>query len=60
MPTVQNLKIADLKPYPNNPRVNDEAVAGVVASIREYGFIGAIIVNCDLVIINGHTRVKAM
>ena len=60
MPTVQNLKIADLKPYPNNPRVNDEAVAGVVASIREYGFIGAIIVNRDLVIINGHTRVKAM
>nr|DAL88207.1 MAG TPA: adenine specific DNA methyltransferase [Caudoviricetes sp.] len=60
MPTVQNLKIADLKPYPNNPRVNDEAVAGVVASIREYGFIGAIVVNRDLVIINGHTRVKAM
>ena len=54
------MKIADLKPYPNNPRVNDEAVAGVVASIREYGFIGAIIVNRDLVIINGHTRVKAM
>ena len=60
MTTIQNLKIADLKPYPGNPRDNDGAVPGVVASIRQYGFIGAIIVNKDKVIINGHTRVKAM
>jgi len=60
MTTIQNLKIADLTPYPGNPRDNDGAVPGVVASIRQYGFIGAIIVNKDRVIINGHTRVKAM
>ena len=60
MPKIENLKIAELTPYPNNPRVNDNAVAGVVTSIRKYGFIGAIIVNKDKVIINGHTRVKAM
>lgn len=60
MTTIQNLKIADLKPYPGNPRDNDGAVPGVVASIRQYGFIGAIIENKDKVIINGHTRVKAM
>ena len=60
MTKIVNLKIADLKPYPENPRDNDAAVPGVVASIRQYGFIGAIIVNKDKVIINGHTRVKAM
>ena len=60
MTKIVNLKIADLKPYPENPRDNDAAVPGVVASIRQYGFIGAIIVNRDKVIINGHTRVKAM
>lgn len=60
MAKIQNLKISELTPYPNNPRVNDQAVAGVVASIKAYGFIGAIIVNKDKVIINGHTRVKAM
>ena len=59
MTKIVNLKIADLKPYPENPRDNDNAVPGVVASIRQYGFIGAIIVNKDKVIINGHTRVKS-
>ena len=60
MSTIVNLKIDELTPYQNNPRVNDQAVAGVVASIRKFGFIGAVIVNRDKVIINGHTRVKAM
>ena len=34
MTTIQNLKIADLKPYLGNPRDNDGAVPGVVASIE--------------------------
>ena len=53
-------KIADLKPYPNNPRINDEAVPVIVTSPPEPGSIGAIIINRENVIINGHTRVKAM
>ncbi len=60
MAKIENLRIDSLTPYERNPRNNDQAVAGVVASIRQYGFIGAIIVNKDRVIINGHTRVKAM
>ena len=52
--------IADLKPYSNNPRNNDEAVPIIVESIKEFGFIGAIVINRENVIINGHTRVKAM
>ena len=43
------------KPYPNNPRVNDDAVA---ASIREFGFRQPIVVDADGVIICGHTRWK--
>ncbi len=56
---IVNVKIAEVTPYPNNPRVNDDAVDGVARSIARFGFIGAIIVNKDKVIINGHTRVKA-
>jgi ParB-like chromosome segregation protein Spo0J len=48
-----------VKPYPNNPRVNDDAVDAVAASIREFGFRQPIVVDNDGVIICGHTRFKA-
>ena len=56
---VQLLKINDIKPYPNNPRINDKAVDKVAASIQEFGFNSPIVVDQDLIIINGHTRHKA-
>ena len=56
---IVNVKIAEVTPYANNPRNNDAAVEGVAKSIEKFGFIGAIILNKDKVIINGHTRVKA-
>ncbi|MBR2714450.1 MAG: ParB N-terminal domain-containing protein, partial [Kiritimatiellae bacterium] len=59
-PKVIEAKIADLKPYSNNPRLNDDAVPAIIESINEFGFIGAIVINRENVIINGHTRVKAM
>jgi len=52
-------KTSDIKPYPNNPRVNDDAVDAVAASIRTYGFRQPIVVDVDYVIICGHTRWKA-
>ena len=52
-------KIADIKPYPNNPRSNDDAVDAVAASIREFGFRQPVVVDTDGVIICGHTRFKA-
>jgi len=52
-------KLADIKPYENNPRQNDDAVDAVVASIREFGFRQPIVVDPDHVIIVGHTRYKA-
>jgi DNA modification methylase len=52
-------KLVDIKPYPGNPRVNDDAVDAVAGSIREFGFRQPIVVDADGVIICGHTRWKA-
>lgn len=51
--------ISDLKPYANNPRINDDAVEFVANSIKEFGFKVPIIITKDDVIIAGHTRLKA-
>jgi DNA modification methylase len=48
-----------IKPYENNPRINDDAVADVVQSINEFGFRQPIVVDTAGVIIVGHTRFKA-
>lgn len=52
-------QVSSIKPYPNNPRINDSAVESVAASIREFGFRQPIVVDSDGVIICGHTRYKA-
>lgn len=49
----------DLKPYENNPRVNDYAVKKVLESIKEFGFRNPILVDAEMVIIAGHTRREA-
>jgi len=51
--------IDQIKPYPGNPRQNDEAVAAVAASLKEFGFRQPIVVDAEGVIIVGHTRLKA-
>ncbi len=51
--------IEAIKPYPGNPRVNDDAVDTVAASLKEYGFRQPIVVDAEGVIIVGHTRWKA-
>lgn len=51
--------LSNVKPYPNNPRLNDEAVDAVAASLREFGFRQPIVVDVEGVIICGHTRWKA-
>lgn len=50
---------SNVKPYAKNPRDNDNAVAPVAASIKEYGFRQPIVVDADGVIIVGHTRHRA-
>ncbi len=51
--------VTAIRPYENNPRVNDPAVEAVAASIREFGFRQPIVVDEAGVIIVGHTRYKA-
>ncbi len=51
--------ITEIKPYERNPRLNDDAVDAVAASIKEFGFRQPIVVDTDDVIICGHTRFKA-
>ena len=52
-------KITDVTPYPGNPRLNDDAVDAVAASLKEFGFRQPIVVDGDGVIVCGHTRYKA-
>lgn len=52
-------KLNELKPYENNPRINDEAVKIAKNSIEEFGFKVPIVIDKDGVIIAGHTRYKA-
>lgn len=56
---IEQRKLADVKPYEQNPRLNDDAVEAVVRSIQEFGFRQPIVVDEDGVIIVGHTRFKA-
>lgn len=56
---ITDIRTCDLKPYENNPRLNEDAVDLVAASIEEFGFRQPIVVDKDLIIIAGHTRWKA-
>ena len=57
-----NIEIRDIgaiRPYENNPRLNDDAVEAVATSLKEFGFRQPIVVDSDGVIVCGHTRYKA-
>lgn len=51
--------MAEIKPYENNPRNNDEAVKYVAESIKQFGFKVPMVIDADGVIVAGHTRFKA-
>lgn len=56
---VKNFKIDEIHPYENNPRFNKDAVSKVAASIKKFGFKNPILVDKNMVIIAGHTRLEA-
>lgn len=58
-PKVEMRGIADIIPYENNPRYNEDAVEAVMSSIRTFGFKVPIVVDKDGVVVAGHTRLKA-
>lgn len=57
---LREVNIDTIKPYENNPRINDKAVDAVAESIRQCGYIAPIIVDENMVVLAGHTRLKAL
>lgn len=57
---LEQLRLADIFPYENNPRRNDDAVNAVAESIRQCTYITPIIVDENHTILAGHTRYKAL
>ena len=55
---IQEIEIDKVIPYHNNPR-KDQAVDKVASSINEYGFQQPIVVDKNMVVIVGHTRLLA-
>ena len=55
---IQLRPIDQVIPYEKNPRRNDDAVAAVAASLREFGFRQPIVVDAEGIIVAGHTRLK--
>lgn len=58
--TIHEVAVDAVTPYENNPRkIPQEAIDRVAASIKEFGFKQPIVVDKDMVIIVGHTRLLA-
>lgn len=56
---ILEVEINQIKPYENNPRINDDAVEPVANSIKAFGFQQPLVLDKNNVIIVGHTRYKA-
>jgi len=56
---ITEMETDKLIPYTRNPRNNKGAVAKVAASIKEYGFRQPIVVDGEMVVVAGHTRLAA-
>jgi len=56
---VQQKPIEEIIPYARNPRKNEGAIAKVAASIKEFGWQQPIVVDSEMVVVAGHTRLQA-
>ncbi len=56
---IRLMPVDDVIPYENNPRDNHRAVAKVAASLNNFGWRQPIVVDEDMVILAGHTRLQA-
>ena len=52
--------VSSIVPYEKNPRKNDKAVKEVAESIKQCGYSNPIIVDENMVVLCGHTRLKAL
>lgn len=56
---IEEIALADLKPYENNPRDNSDAVDALANSLAKFGWQQPIVIDKDNVIVCGHTRYLA-
>jgi ParB-like chromosome segregation protein Spo0J len=56
---IKQVEINKVIPYARNPRNNIDAVSGVAASLKEYGWQQPIVVDSEMVVVVGHTRLLA-
>ena len=56
---VQTVDIKAVIPYIRNPRKNEKAITLVAGSLKEFGWQQPIVVDKEMVIIAGHTRLFA-
>ena len=56
---VQQKLISEIIPYARNPRKNQEAIAKVAGSLKEFGWRQPIVIDSENVVIAGHTRLMA-
>ncbi|WP_428542710.1 DNA modification methylase [Profundibacter sp.] len=59
MMDVIELPLGQIIPYARNPRQNEKAIATVAASIAEFGWRQPIVVDENMIILAGHTRLAA-
>lgn len=57
---LRRVNVNRIIPYENNPRKNDDAVKVVAESIKQCEYVSPIIVDENMVILAGHTRLKAL
>ena len=56
---IDYVPIDKIRPYENNPRQNEDAIPLVKKSIEEFGFQVPLVLDKDLVVVTGHTRLAA-
>lgn len=56
---IETVPIDAVIPYARNPRKNTGAIAKVAASLKEFGWQQPIVVDKEMVVIVGHTRLEA-
>jgi DNA modification methylase len=56
---IKNTDINDIKAYDKNPRNNANSIDKVADSIAEFGFRQPIVVDEDMIVLAGHTRLLA-
>ena len=55
---ILEIPIEKIKPYENNPRINDQTISELVESIKQFGFKRPLTIDENFVVVTGHSRLK--